>query len=63
MDYVNKKIKEANELALKLGLDKCTELEQKIFKVALNQIAVSAIDDTRQKVSDLMSDEAHTYIN
>lgn len=63
MDFIKTKVEDVNKLALRLGIDKRTELEQAIFKEALFQIAVTAIDDTRSKIGDLMSVQSNAYTN
>lgn len=61
MNFVTMKINEVNELALKLGLDKCSEIEKSVFRDALFQIASAAIEDTRSEIGKVMSDQMYKY--
>jgi hypothetical protein len=62
MKYVDMKIEDAYNVALKLGLESASEFDKQIFKMTLRSIAVAAIDDTRNKIEKLMHDESNSYI-
>jgi len=61
MDYVKTKIEASYQLALSLGLENCSELEKKVFKGTLFSIASSAIDSSRNQITDLMSKNSHEF--
>ncbi len=60
---VRKKIEEAYNIALKLGMEGASKIEKDIYKKLLNEIAIYAIDELRADVTSLMSDRAHKYNN
>lgn len=61
--FTDHKIDEVYEVALKLGIELATDMEKDIFKKALRQIAVAAIDDVRHNIESLMHNESNRYIN
>ena len=61
MKHVKNKIDETYKVALKLGLKNATEMEQKIFKDMLYQIAVAVNDETRHAVSEILHTQANKY--
>ena len=61
MEYVKTKIEETYNVALKLGLNGATDLERKIFKDMLYQIAVAVNDETRHSVSQILHEQANKY--
>jgi hypothetical protein len=60
MEYVKTKIDETYQVALKLGLNG-TDIEKKIFKDMLYQIAVSANDETRHAVNEILYTQSDKY--
>jgi hypothetical protein len=61
--FVENKIEEIYNVAIKLGVDKATDMEKDLFKKALRQIAVAAIDEVRGNVSQLLHEESNKYTN
>ena len=61
--FVEHKIEEIYNVAIKLGVDKATEMEKDLFRKALRQIAVAAIDEVRSNISQLLHDESNKYTN
>jgi hypothetical protein len=61
--FVDTKIEEIYQVALKLGVDKATEFEKELFKKALKQIAVCAIDEVRSNVSQVLHEQSYNYTN
>jgi len=61
--FVEHKIEEIYNVAIKLGLEKATEMEKDLFKKALMQIAVAAIDEVRSNISQLLHEESNKYTN
>lgn len=60
-DHTENKIQAVYDVALKLGLDSANNIEKSIFKNMLREIAASAIDTARNKVTELLGDESHKY--
>ena len=61
--FVEHKIEEIYNVAIKLGVDKATEMEKDLFRKALRQIAVAAIDEVRGNITHLLYDESNKYTN
>ena len=61
--FVDKKIEEIYNVALKLGLENASELEKRLFKSSLRQIAVAAIDEVRHNIGDVLHAESNKYTN
>lgn len=61
--FVEQKIEEIYNVAIKLGIDKASELEKDLFKKALRQIAVAAVDEVRTNVGNLLHDQSNKYTN
>ena len=59
--FTNKKINETFDVAMKYGLDKAEPFVQRVFKNMLYDIAMSASDEIRQQVSDLMCADTEKY--
>jgi len=60
---VDKKIEEIYQTALILGLKNAAAIEKEIFKNALYQIAVCAIDEVRSDIGKNMHDLSNKYTN
>ena len=60
-NYVDTKILEVYNVALKLGLENASDYEKTIFMQSLRSIAVAAIDDVRKKAEDIMHYESDKY--
>ena len=60
MEFVNTKIDETYNVALKLGL-KGTDIEKKIFKDMLYRIALAVTDETRHAVDEILHTQADKY--
>jgi hypothetical protein len=64
MEYTKSKIEETYKIALKLGLeDKATEIEKKIFREMLFRIAMSAVDESRMNINQMLHTESNDYAN
>lgn len=61
--FVEQKIDEVYNVALKLGVEGATDMEKDIFKKALRHIAVAAIDEVRGNIAELMHNESNKYTN
>jgi hypothetical protein len=61
--FVEIKIEEIYNVALKLGVDKASEMEKDLFKNALRQIAVAAIDEVRSDAIEFLHVKSHKYSN
>jgi len=61
MTFVETKIEEAYKVALMLGLDKAADIQKDLFRKALNQIAVTAIDEVRNELTDIMHNKSQQY--
>jgi hypothetical protein len=61
--FVEHKIEEIYNVAIKLGLENATDMEKDLFKKALRQIAVAAIDEVRGNISQLLNEESNKYTN
>lgn len=61
-DYINKKVESAYDIALKLGVDKATDIEKEIFRKMLYDLVVISHDDIAQKISTLISTESNKYL-
>jgi len=61
--FVEHKIEETYNVAIKLGLSKSSDMEKDLFKTALRQIAVAAIDEVRGNISQLLHEESNKYTN
>jgi len=61
--FVEHKIEEIYNVAIKLGVDKATEMEKDLFRKALRQIAVAAIDEVRGNIGQLLHEESKKYTN
>ncbi len=61
--FVDKKIEEIYNVALKLGVENASELEKRLFKSSLRQIAVAAIDEVRHNIGDVLHTESNKYTN
>ncbi len=59
--FVDQKIDELYDVALKLGVENATTLEKTLFKKALRQIAVAAIDEVRSDVGSLLHEKSCKY--
>ena len=59
--YVENKIDEVYELALRLGLEDRTTLEKGVFKLQLKQIALSAVDEVSDNLGAFMHEEHMKY--
>lgn len=59
--FVEYKIDEVYQTALKLGLENCTDLEKTIFKNSLAQIAVAMADEIRSDVTELLHQKSNRY--
>jgi len=59
--FVEHKIEEIYNVAIKLGVDKASDMEKDLFRKALRQIAVAAIDEVRGNISNLLHDESNKY--
>lgn len=55
------KIEETYQVALKLGLDKSSDIEKRIFKKMLQDIVVAAIDDVRHGVNELLHEQSRSH--
>ena len=60
--FVEHKIEEIYNVEIKLGVEKATDMEKDLFKKALRQIAVTAIDEVRGNISQLLHDESNKYV-
>lgn len=58
---VRKKIEEAYNIALKLGMKGASKIEKDVYKRLLTEIAICAIDELRSDVTSLMSKRAQKY--
>ena len=61
--FVEHKIEEIYNVAIKLGVENATDMEKDLFKKALRQIAVAAIDEVRGNISQLLHEESNKYTN
>jgi hypothetical protein len=61
--FVDKKIEEIYNVALKLGVENVSELEKRLFKSSLRQIAVAAIDEVRHNIGDVLHTESNKCTN
>jgi len=61
--HTEKKIEEIYKLAVNLGLDARSDMEKDVFKKALAQIAVCAVDDIRGDIGVLLLDKSREYSN
>lgn len=61
--FVDHKIEEIYNCAIKLGIDKASDIEKKLFKQALRQIAVAAIDEIRHGINDLLHEQSNKNSN
>jgi len=61
--FVEHKIEEIYNVAIKLGVEKATDMEKDLFKKALRQIAVAAIDEVRGNIGQLLHEESNKYTN
>lgn len=61
--FVEQKIEDVYNVAIKLGADKATEMEKDLFRKALRQIAVAAIDEVRGNIGQLLHEESGKYTN
>ncbi len=61
--FVEHKIEEIYNVVIKLGVEKATDMEKDLFKKALRQIAVAAIDEVRGNISQLLHEESNKYTN
>lgn len=61
--FVEHKIEEIYNVAIKLGVENATDMEKDLFKKALRQIAVAAIDEVRGNISQLLYEESNKYTN
>ena len=55
------KIEETYNVALKLGLKEASDIERKIFKDMLYQIAVAVNDETRHAVSSILHEQSNKF--
>jgi len=62
MTFVETKIEEAYKVALMLGLDKAENIQKELFKKTLNQIAVSAVDEVRKELNEMMHQKSQQYL-
>jgi hypothetical protein len=61
--FVEEKIEEIYNVAIKLGLENATDMEKDLFKKALKQIAVAAIDEVRGNIIQLIYEVSNKYNN
>lgn len=57
------KIEEVYKVALKLGVNNAKEFEKDIFKKALREIAMTAIDEARREVEQTLHELSLRYTN
>lgn len=61
--FVERKVEEIYNVAIKLGVERATDMEKDLFKKALRQIAVAAIDEVRSNITQLLHEESNRYTN
>lgn len=59
--FVDKKIEDVYNAALLLGVDKASDTEKEIFKHALRNLAMSAVDEARHKINEVLHKESLYY--
>ena len=62
--FTENKIEETYNIALKLGIEeKASVVEKKIFKDMLYRIAMSASDEARANINEMLHKESNEYTN
>lgn len=59
---VEERIEEAYNVALNLGLKDVSDMERDVFKIMLRRIAISAIDEVRNEIGDLLHKKSYKYL-